>query len=72
MAAIYRAEIVGSLLRPNYLKEARRAWEAGQLSARDFKRAEDRAVDAAIAIQEGAGLDIVTDGEMRRALLSSC
>ena len=70
MAAIYRAEIVGSLLRPTYLKEARTAWEAGQLSTLDFKRAEDRAVDAAIALQEEAGLDIVTDGEMRRALFT--
>jgi 5-methyltetrahydropteroyltriglutamate--homocysteine methyltransferase len=70
MAAIYRAEIIGSLLRPSYLKDARRAWEAGQLSTVEFKRSEDRAVNAAIALQEEAGLDIVTDGEMRRALFT--
>jgi 5-methyltetrahydropteroyltriglutamate--homocysteine methyltransferase len=70
MATIYRAEIIGSLLRPAYLKEARRAWEAGQLSTLEFKRSEDRAVDAAIALQEDAGLDVITDGEMRRALFT--
>lgn len=70
MATIYRAEIIGSLLRPAYLKEARRAWEAGQLSTLEFKRSEDRAVNAAIALQEEAGLDIITDGEMRRTLFT--
>jgi 5-methyltetrahydropteroyltriglutamate--homocysteine methyltransferase len=70
MATIYRAEVIGSLLRPAYLKEARRAWEAGQLSTPEFKRHEDRAVDAAIALQEEAGLDIITDGEMRRTLFT--
>ena len=70
MATIYRAEIIGSLLRPALLKEARREWEAGQLSTLEFKRSEDRAVNAAIALQEEAGLDIITDGEMRRALFT--
>jgi 5-methyltetrahydropteroyltriglutamate--homocysteine methyltransferase len=36
------------------------------LAADEFKRIEDRAVDQAIALQEGAGVDVVTDGEMRR------
>jgi 5-methyltetrahydropteroyltriglutamate--homocysteine methyltransferase len=70
MAAIYRAEIIGSLLRPGYLKQARRAWDAGQLPTTEFKRHEDRAVDAAIALQEQAELDVVTDGEMRRWLFT--
>src|SRR5713101_6717732 len=70
MTTIYRAEIIGSLLRPAYLKEARKAWEAGQLSTPEFKRSEDRAVDAAIALQEEAGLDVITDGEIRRALFT--
>jgi 5-methyltetrahydropteroyltriglutamate--homocysteine methyltransferase len=70
MTTIYRAEIIGSLLRPDYLKEARRAWEADQLSTLEFKRSEDRAVNAALALQEEAGLGIVTDGEMRRALFT--
>jgi 5-methyltetrahydropteroyltriglutamate--homocysteine methyltransferase len=61
-----RAEVVGSLLRPEYLKEARAAFEAGDLPAEEFARVEDRAVDHAVALQEGVGLDVVTDGEMRR------
>jgi 5-methyltetrahydropteroyltriglutamate--homocysteine methyltransferase len=62
----YRAETVGSLLRPEYLKQARDAHAAGRLPPVDFKRIEDRAVDEAIALQESAGLDVITDGEMRR------
>lgn len=70
MAAIYRADTIGSLLRPAYLKEARKAWGAKKLSTAEFKRVEDRAVDDAIAMQEAAGLEIVTDGEMRRLVFT--
>jgi 5-methyltetrahydropteroyltriglutamate--homocysteine methyltransferase len=66
MAHVYRADTVGSLLRPRYLKLAREHFEAGQLAAAAYKEIEDRAVDQAIAMQEGAGLDVVTDGELRR------
>src|SRR5579885_200529 len=62
----YRSEVVGSLLRPTYLAEARKQFEAGQLSAADFKAIEDRAVSEAIALQEQAGIDVITDGELRR------
>ncbi|HEU5382181.1 MAG TPA: cobalamin-independent methionine synthase II family protein [Ktedonobacteraceae bacterium] len=62
----YHREVVGSLLRPAYLADARKQFEAGQLSAADFKVLEDRAVSEAIALQERAGLDIITDGEQRR------
>ncbi|HET9015727.1 MAG TPA: cobalamin-independent methionine synthase II family protein [Thermomicrobiaceae bacterium] len=62
----YRSDVVGSLLRPAYLKEARAQHEAGALSDVEFKRIEDRAVDEAIALQVDAGLDVITDGEMRR------
>ncbi len=62
----YRSDVVGSLLRPAYLVEARQQVEAGRLSPAEFKRIEDRAVDEAIALQEAAGLDVVTDGELRR------
>jgi 5-methyltetrahydropteroyltriglutamate--homocysteine methyltransferase len=61
-----RSEVVGSLLRPPYLADARRRLEAGQLSPVDFKAREDRAVDEAIALQEAAGIDVITDGELRR------
>lgn len=64
---MYRAQTVGSLLRPPELKQAREDLEAGRLSALEFKRIEDAAVDRALALQQSAGLDIVGDGEMRRA-----
>ncbi|MGQ0550463.1 MAG: hypothetical protein ACT4PY_12440 [Armatimonadota bacterium] len=67
----YRADVVGSLLRPEYLLRARDAFAAGHLGAVEFKRVEDRAVDEAIALQERAGVDVVTDGEMRRGLFLS-
>src|SRR5574341_1677564 len=62
----YRSDVVGSLLRPEYMKESRQQWDAGQLGAADFKRIEDRAVDEAVRLQEETGLDVLTDGEMRR------
>src|SRR4249919_3085721 len=61
-----RSEGIGSLLRPAYLAEARQRVDRHELSAADFKRVEDRAVDEAVALQETAGLDVITDGEMRR------
>lgn len=61
-----RTDVVGSLLRPAYLKAARVAYAAGKLNDRAFKQIEDRAVDEAIALQERAGIAVVTDGELRR------
>jgi 5-methyltetrahydropteroyltriglutamate--homocysteine methyltransferase len=61
-----RSDVVGSLLRPASLVEAREGLEAGRLTVPEFKRAEDRAVDDAIRLQEEAGLDVLTDGEQRR------
>ena len=66
MPVNYRAEVIGSLLRPDYLKQARTRWQAGDLTVREFKKFEDRAVNDMIALQETLGLDVVTDGEMRR------
>jgi len=62
----YRSEVVGSLLRPTYLVEAREQLAAGQMNAAEFKAIEDRAVNESIALQENAGIDVITDGEMRR------
>jgi 5-methyltetrahydropteroyltriglutamate--homocysteine methyltransferase len=64
--AIYRAQTIGSMLRPAPLHDARRAVRSGAISTAAFKRIEDRAVDDALAIQERAGIDLVTDGEQRR------
>jgi len=63
---MFRSDVVGSLLRPEFLKQAREKHELGEMSEEEFKRMEDRAVDEAIALQERAGLDVITDGEMRR------
>ncbi len=60
------AEVVGSLLRPAYLREARSRREAGEVSDPEFKVVEDRAVEEAIDLQIGAGIDVITDGEQRR------
>ena len=62
----YRSDVVGSLLRPDYLKEARKKRDSGELTHADFKKIEDRAVNEAIALQIESGLDVITDGEMRR------
>jgi len=62
----YHADVIGSLLRPRYLSEARAGLADGRMSNEEFKRIEDRAVDQAIAMQEGVGLDVVSDGELRR------
>jgi methionine synthase II (cobalamin-independent) len=66
-----RTDVVGSLLRPASLLEARRQLEAGELTEERFRKAEDAAVDEALALQEDAGLDVVTDGEMRRLSFQS-
>jgi 5-methyltetrahydropteroyltriglutamate--homocysteine methyltransferase len=62
-----RTDVVGSLLRPPELLEARGAGLTGSALA----AVEDRAVDAAIRLQEDAGLEVVTDGEMRRLSFQS-
>ena len=66
-----RADVVGSLLRPRWLLEARERLGKGLISWSEFKRIEDRAVDYAISLQESVGLEIVTDGEMRRLSFQS-
>lgn len=65
---MFRAEVVGSMLRPSYLKDARAEFQAGRMPVSRFKQIEDRAVDQVIATQEGSGVEVVTDGEMRRFL----
>lgn len=66
-----RADVVGSLLRPGWLLDAQQRYRAGELDWVAFKRIEDRAVDAVVAMQEAAGLEVVTDGEMRRLSFQS-
>jgi len=59
------------MLRPAALLQARQDLAGGRISAAEFKRIEDAAVDAAVAVQVDAGLGIVTDGEMRRLSFQS-
>ncbi|MGH3547389.1 MAG: cobalamin-independent methionine synthase II family protein [Pseudonocardiaceae bacterium] len=66
-----RTDVVGSLLRPGELLVARERLERGEIGPPEFKRVEDAAVDAAIRLQEGVGLAVVTDGEMRRLSFQS-
>jgi 5-methyltetrahydropteroyltriglutamate--homocysteine methyltransferase len=63
---VIRSDVVGSLLRPSELKAARERLDRGEISAAELKRVEDRAVDEAVRLQEEAGLDVLTDGELRR------
>jgi len=66
-----RTDVVGSLLRPPWLLQAREDVAAGRITQAAFKASEDHAVDEAVALQEEAGLDLVTDGEMRRLSFQS-
>src|SRR5579864_5627400 len=61
-----RTDVVGSLLRPQVVKEARVAFDDGKNTADALRAIEDEAVREAVRLQETAGLDVVTDGEMRR------
>src|SRR5262245_32990832 len=63
----FRAEHIGSLLRPKELREAHRAHAAGKLDAASFEQAQDRAIADIVAFQEKLGFRVVTDGEFRRA-----
>jgi 5-methyltetrahydropteroyltriglutamate--homocysteine methyltransferase len=65
-AQAIRSDVIGSLLRPDDLKLARERFDRGELSPAALKQIEDRAVDQAVQLQEAAGLDVVTDGELRR------
>ncbi len=62
----FRADRVGSLLRPAYLVAARDACARGELPKEALRQVEDRAVDEAVLLQQDAGLQSITDGEMRR------
>ena len=64
-------DVVGSLLRPPELLAAQRQLAAGAITVAQFRAIEDRAVDEVIALQEGVGLEVVTDGELRRQSFQS-
>jgi len=63
---IYRADQVGSFLRPKYLLEARDQFAKGQISAEQLREVEDKAITEIVKFQEDVGLKTITDGEYRR------
>jgi len=63
----FRADHVGSLLRPRSLLQAREDHAAGKLDAAELRRLEDEAIRGVVALQEDVGLQSATDGEFRRA-----
>jgi 5-methyltetrahydropteroyltriglutamate--homocysteine methyltransferase len=67
MSPPFRAEHIGSLLRPQHLLEMRRRFASGEIDQATLSAAEDRAIDDAIRLQERVGLRMATDGEFRRA-----
>jgi 5-methyltetrahydropteroyltriglutamate--homocysteine methyltransferase len=62
----FRADHVGSLLRPKELVDAREKKKRGEISADALREAEDKAIRDAVKLQEDAGLQVATDGEFRR------
>lgn len=61
----YRYDIVGSFLRPDYLKDARAEYAEGTLSADQLREVEDKAIKELVE-KKAVGLKAVTDGELRR------
>ena len=64
--APFRADHVGSLLRPQRLKDARDRLQSGEMTKADLRALEDEAIREVVAKQEAVGLKSVTDGEFRR------
>ncbi len=67
MAEAYRADHVGSLLRPSGVKEARSAFQEGRISRAQLAEVEDKAILHALERQKQAGVDVFSDGEFRRS-----
>jgi len=66
--APFRANHVGSLLRPPELRQAREKREKGEISAAQLRDVEDRCIRDAVKMQEDVGMQGITDGEFRRTL----
>lgn len=62
----FRADQVGSLIRPQELRDARQSYLDGKITASDIRGIEDRCIRDCVALQERVGLQAVTDGEFRR------
>ena len=62
----FRADHVGSFLRPKYLLDARAKKERGEITAAELRKVEDQAIAEIVKFQEDTGLQSITDGEFRR------
>ena len=62
----FRAEHIGSLLRPEALRDGFRRLSKGEIDADGFRAIQDECIRDAVAMQEEAGFEAVTDGEFRR------
>lgn len=65
--APFRADVVGSLLRPAAIKQARQRFADGEIDAAQLRAVEDNEIERVVAEQRALGLQVVTDGEFRRA-----
>lgn len=63
---VFRSDVVGSMLRPQFLLDAQEKLKKGKITTAELTAAEDEAVKKAVVIQNRCGVDVVTDGEMRR------
>jgi methionine synthase II (cobalamin-independent) len=61
----FRAEHLGSMLRPDYLLAARKQFDKKEVTAEQLKELEDKAIAEAVKVQKEAGLKTLTDGEYR-------
>jgi 5-methyltetrahydropteroyltriglutamate--homocysteine methyltransferase len=66
----FRAEHIGSLVRPPRLLQARARYAEGKLGRDELRAIEDDAIRGVVALQEEIGLNVVTDGEFRRGTYS--
>ena len=71
MANRYRADNIGSLLRPRELLDARAAYREGRLERERLREIEDRSILQALELQKAVGLEIFTDGEYRRDIFTA-
>ena len=62
----FRADHVGSFLRPEYLLQAREQQAKGEITAQALRKVEDRAITEIVKFQQDVGLQSITDGEYRR------
>ena len=67
LKAPFRADIVGSFLRPASIKQARADYAAGKIDVAELKAVEDDAIRDLVKKQNAAGLTTITDGEFRRS-----